>query len=35
LRKGFELVVGGAALGLFRNEEIELLICGAPDVMIL
>ena len=33
-RGGFELVVGGPALGLFRADEIELLVCGAHDFNI-
>lgn len=30
-KHGFELVVGGPALGMFRAEEIELLVCGNHD----
>lgn len=32
LRRGFDLVVGGPALGLFRPEELELLIAGTPHL---
>ncbi|XP_077977108.1 ubiquitin-protein ligase E3A-like isoform X2 [Glandiceps talaboti] len=30
--RGFRLVCGGDALKLFRGDEIELLICGSPDL---
>lgn len=33
-KAGFELVVSGPALGLFRAEEIELLVCGNHDFQI-
>jgi len=29
---GFDLVVGGESLKLFRWEELELLICGSPEL---
>lgn len=32
LDRGFHKVVGGKALGLFRPEELELLICGNPKL---
>lgn len=32
LRRGFDLVVGGPALGLFRPEELELLVAGTPHL---
>ncbi|KAH9092426.1 hypothetical protein LEN26_018391 [Aphanomyces euteiches] len=30
--RGFHLVCGGDALSLFRYEELELLICGSPEL---
>ncbi|KXZ42807.1 hypothetical protein GPECTOR_117g372 [Gonium pectorale] len=30
--RGFQQVVGGLALSLFRHEELELLICGLPHL---
>ncbi|KAF0693070.1 Aste57867_15922 [Aphanomyces stellatus] len=30
--RGFHLVCGGDALSLFRYEELELLVCGSPDL---
>lgn len=30
--RGFHKVVGGKALSLFRPEELELLICGNPEL---
>ncbi|RHY62594.1 hypothetical protein DYB30_014027 [Aphanomyces astaci] len=30
--RGFHLVCGGHALALFRCEELELLLCGSPDL---
>ncbi|RHY27299.1 hypothetical protein DYB32_006876 [Aphanomyces invadans] len=30
--RGFHLVCGGSALALFRYEELELLVCGSPDL---
>lgn len=34
-KQGFEMVVGGPALGMFRAEEIELLVCGNHDFDIV
>ena len=33
-KRGFDMVVGGPALGLFRSEEIEKLVCGNHDFNI-
>lgn len=33
--RGFHKVVGGKALSLFRPEELELLICGNPQLDFL